>query len=247
MEPGTPISEEDLYWCDIDPGGCMPNKGGIAVTTHSQMFSVLRTGTGDLDLLAAGNLSMQSPFGVYTAGTQSSDIDPRHNQSRGRLSDDGSVLGSKGADYEKWVNGGTESLYQAWYPTLGGNLTLSAGGSVSGDTVGRRGLSNSAVYREQVASASVGNWLWRQGTGNSDVPTAWWINFGSYATQPLPDQSVDNGPYLVGFTGFGTLGGGNVNLRAGSDAGMLKPLGDRQNNPRSQGLIVAGQHRPRRQ
>jgi filamentous hemagglutinin family protein len=239
MEPGTPISEEDLYWCDIDPGGCMPNKGGIAVTTHSQMFSVLRTGTGDLDLLAAGNLSMQSPFGVYTAGTQSSDIDPRHNQSRGRLSDDGSVLGSKGADYEKWVNGGTESLYQAWYPTLGGNLTLSAGGSVSGDTVGRRGLSNSAVYREQVASASVGNWLWRQGTGNSDVPTAWWINFGSYATQPLPDQSVDNGPYLVGFTGFGTLGGGNVNLRAGSDAGMLKPLGDRQNNPRSQGLIVA--------
>ncbi len=238
-EPGTPISEEDLYWCDIDPGGCMPNKGGIAVTTHSQMFSVLRTGTGDLDLLAAGNLSMDSPYGVYTAGTQSSDIDQRYNQPRGRLTDDNSVLGSKGADYEKWVNGGTESLYQAWYPTLGGNLTINAGGSVSGDAVGRRGPSNTAVYREQVASASVGNWLWRQGTGNSNVPTAWWINFGSYATQPLPGAGSDTAPYLVGFTGFGALGGGNVSLRAGGDAGMLKPLGDSVTNPRSQGLIVA--------
>ncbi|WP_148051134.1 hypothetical protein, partial [Pseudomonas fluorescens] len=72
-----------------------------------------------------------------------------------------------------------------------------------------------------------------------DMPTAWWINFGSYATQPLPDQSVDTGPYLVGFTGFGTLGGGNISPRAGGDAGMLKTLGDTQFNPRSQGLIVA--------
>lgn len=239
MEPGTPIIDDDLFWCDIDPGSCVANKGGISVTTHSQMFSVLRTGTGDLDVLAAGNLSMDSPFGVYTAGTQSSDIDPRYNQPRGRLTDDGSVLGSKGMDYEKWVNGGTDNLYQAWYPTLGGNLTINAGGSVSGDAVGRRGINPDADYREQVSSVSVGNWLWRQGTGNTDVPTAWWINFGSYATQPLPDAGADTAPYLVGFTGFGALGGGNVSLRAGGDAGMLNPLGDSKSNPRSQGLIVA--------
>ncbi|WP_445178564.1 filamentous haemagglutinin family protein [Pseudomonas sp. McL0111] len=239
MPPGTPVSADDNWWCDADPASCTPNKGGISVSPHSQMFSVLRTGTGDLDLIAAGDLSMDSPFGVYTAGTQSRDVDPRYNQPRGRLSDDGSVLGSKGADYEKWVNGGSESLYQAWYPELGGNLTINAGGSVSGDVVGRRGVNSQADLREQVASVSVGNWLWRQGSGNSDVPTAWWINFGSYATQPLADQSTDTGPYLVGFTGFGALGGGNVSLRAGGDAGMLKALGDTQLNPRSQGLIVA--------
>ncbi|MCU0121734.1 filamentous hemagglutinin family protein [Pseudomonas sp. B2M1-30] len=239
MTPGTPIIDDDLFWCDIDPNSCTPNKGGITVTTHSQMFSVLRTGTGDLDLLAAGNLSMDSPFGVYTAGTQSRDVDPQYNLPRGRLSDDGSVLGSQGGDYEKWVNGGSDSLYQAWYPELGGNLTINAGGSVSGDLVGRRGVNSQAALREQVASVSVGNWLWRQGSGNADVPTAWWINFGSYATQPLPDQSVDTGPYLVGFTGFGALGGGNVSLRAGGDGGMLRPLGDSGVNPRSQGLIVA--------
>ncbi|WP_323162138.1 filamentous haemagglutinin family protein [Pseudomonas fluorescens] len=239
MPPGTPVTDDELFWCDADPNSCTPNKGGITVSPHTQMFSVLRTGTGDLDLMAAGDLSMDSPFGVYTAGTQSRDIDPRFNQRRGALTDNGSVLGSKGADYEKWVNGGSDSLYQAWYPELGGNLTISAGGSVSGDTLGRRGFIRDANLREQVSSVSVGNWLWRQGTGNNDVPTAWWINFGSYATQPLPDPDFDTGPYLVGFTGFGALGGGNVSLRAGGDGGMLKPLGDSSLNPRSQGLIVA--------
>ncbi|RON99419.1 hemagglutinin [Pseudomonas moraviensis] len=239
MPAGTPVTDDEMFWCDADPASCTPNKGGITVSPHTQMFSVLRTGTGDLDLLAAGNLSMDSPFGVYTAGTQASDVDPRFNQPRGRLTDNGSVLGSGGADYEKWVDGGADSLYQAWYPTLGGNLTVHAGGSLSGDTVGRRAVNSQADLREQVASVSVGNWLWRQGSGNADMPTAWWINFGSYATQPLPDQSVDTGPYLVGFTGFGTLGGGNISLRAGGDAGMLKTLGDTQFNPRSQGLIVA--------
>lgn len=88
-----------------------------------------------------------------------------------------------------------------------------------------------APLREQVPSVAVGNWLWRQGDAKADLPTAWWINFGSYATQPLPDQSTDTGSYLVGFTGFGTLGGGNISLRAGADAGMLRAIGDQLLNP----------------
>ncbi|MCU1774682.1 filamentous hemagglutinin family protein [Pseudomonas sp. 13B_3.2_Bac1] len=235
----APIPEEYLALCDSYPEVCVESNPATSARIHSQMFSVLRTGTGDLDLLAAGNLSMNSPFGVYTAGTQSSDVDARFNQVRGRLSDDGSVLGSAGADSEKWVNGGTESLYQAWYPQMGGNLTVSAGGSVSGDSLGRRETATGGTYREQQSSVAVGNWLWRQGTGSSDVPTAWWINFGSYASQPLPDEGADAAPYLVGFTGFGTLGGGNISLRVGDDGGMLRPLGDSRVNLRSQGLIVA--------
>ncbi|MHC8339674.1 filamentous haemagglutinin family protein [Pseudomonas sp. HLT2-19-2] len=240
MPANSPISEGDAWWCDNDPALCMVNNPGITATAHTQMFSVLRTGTGDLDLLASGNLSMDSPFGVYTAGTQSSGIDPRYNQPRGRLSDNDSVLGSAGGDYEKWVDGGSASLFQAWYPELGGNLTISAGGSVSADVVGRRGVGNSDL-REQVPSVAVGNWLWRQGTGGEDVPTAWWINFGSYAKQPLSAAGSDAIPYLVGFTGFGTLGGGNISLRVGADGGALSPVGDGQKNlsPRGQGLIVA--------
>lgn len=238
MPDYSPVTDADFYLCGFDMSQCVETKPGTTVNPHSQMFSVLRTGTGDLDLIAAGNLSMDSPFGVYTAGTQSSDVDPRYNQPRGRLSDDGSVLGSAGSDYEKWVDGGSDSLYQAWFPQMGGNLTINAGGSVSGDVVGRP----TPPARAQIPSVAVGNWLWRQGTGNDEVPTAWWINFGSYATQPLLANTEDRTPFVVGFTGFGTLGGGNISLRAGADGGMLRPLGDvfgTNQTPRSQGLIVA--------
>ncbi|WP_332763281.1 filamentous hemagglutinin family protein [Pseudomonas koreensis] len=234
-----PVPEEYYVICDLQPELCIGNNPGKTAKAHTQMFSVLRTGTGDLDLMAAGNLSMDSPFGVYTAGTQSANIDPLYNQPRGHLSDSNSVLGSAGADYEKWVNGGTDSLYQAWYPQLGGNLTINAGGSVSGDSVGTKATSLNGGFREQMASAAVGNWLWRQGTGDADMPTAWWINFGSYGSQLISTGSNNTEPYLVGFTGFGTLGGGNISLRAGADVGMLKPLGDAVNYPRGQGVILA--------
>lgn len=234
-----PVPEEAQFICDLQPELCIGNNPGKTAKAHTQMFSVLRTGTGDLDLMAAGNLSMDSPFGVYTAGTQSSNVDPLYNQKRGHLSDNNSVLGTAGADYEKWVNGGSDSLYQAWYPQMGGNLTINAGGSVSGDSVGTKAQSEAAGFREQMASVAVGNWLWRQGTGSPDVPTAWWINFGSYATQMISDRVINTEPYLVGFTGFGTLGGGNISLRTGGDAGMLKPMGDAVHYPRGQGLIVA--------
>lgn len=52
-------------------------------------------------------------------------------------------------------------------------------------------------------------------------------------------------PYLVGFTGFGTLGGGNLSMRTGGDAGNIAPRGDGSIpssgnlNPRSQGLVLA--------
>ncbi|VVM63468.1 hypothetical protein PS662_01423 [Pseudomonas fluorescens] len=245
MPDYAPVDDVEGWCVNFDPALCVETKPGTEVNTHTQMFSVLRTGTGDLDLIAAGNLSMDSPFGVYTAGTQSSNIDPRYNQPRGRISDDGSVLGSAGSDYEKWVNGGSDSLYQAWFPQMGGNLTINAGGAVSGDSVGSK-LAGQTGQRQQKPSVAVGNWLWRQGTGNNDVPTAWWINFGSYANEPLAGVNFGNtpdpAPYLVGFTGFGTLGGGNISLRAGDDSGMLRPMGSFGGDnvaPRSQGLIVA--------
>lgn len=72
------------------------------------------------------------------------------------------------------------------------------------------------------------------------MPTAWWVNFGSYVRGAEGDA-----PYLVGFTGFGTLGGGNLSMRTGGDAGNIAPRGDGSIpssgnlNPRSQGLVLA--------
>src|SRR3546814_1301597 len=75
MPPGEAVTDDWLWACD--DFNCFPQApetGGwseepVAVYAAAQNFSVVRTGTGDLDLIAAGDVSMQSLYGVYTAGT----------------------------------------------------------------------------------------------------------------------------------------------------------------------------------
>ncbi|WP_447990693.1 filamentous haemagglutinin family protein [Achromobacter spanius] len=208
-------------------------------------FSVLRTGTGDLDLLAGGSLRMQSLYGVYTAGTSSTGTyagDP-YNQPR-LINPDGTVLRDPSKGFEAFVDGGPQSVYRAWYPDGGGNVTLRAGVSLTGDLMTAslasygRPLTRSTGY----SSDLVGNWLWRQGSGDAAIgqaqPTAWWLNFGTY-TSSAPDQADE----LRGFTGFGTLGGGNLDIDVRGDAGIITshPISyqERQINPRSQALTLA--------
>ncbi|MGR4043326.1 filamentous haemagglutinin family protein [Pseudomonas sp. 910_21] len=206
----------------------------------SSRFSVVRTGTGDLELLSAGNLSMDSLYGVYTAGTSSTATragDP-YNQPRG-LGSGSTVLNDPGSYFEQFVNGSGTSLYRAWYPEAGGNLRIDVGGDLTGNITNVAGNSNSWPNPKDsgLDSAEVGNWLWRQGsadvaTGGSAQPTAWWINFGTYAAG-VADK-------MVGFTGFGTLGGGNLEVNVGGDAGVLQGLSSAAGiSPRSQGLVLA--------
>ncbi|WP_317204042.1 filamentous hemagglutinin family protein [Janthinobacterium sp.] len=268
--PGTPVdiaewgTENDVVGLNDWGRGVMvikvadgtpPEYVGVTRPVRQQLFSVLRTGAADLDLIAGADLAMSSPYGVYTAGTQSARLggaaDP-YNQRRGR-SPSGKVLGASLTDalYEPLVDGGTASLYRAWYPEHGGNLLLRAQGDVTGDLIGQsRGNRNDDLIgplRGHLASTPLGNWLWRQGSGSAvsgaeGLPGAWWINFGTYVAGPESGYGLfETAPYLVGFTGVGTLGGGNLVLEAGGDAGMLARLGDAAGNynARSQGLNVA--------
>ncbi|MCT9813140.1 filamentous hemagglutinin family protein [Acidovorax sp. Be4] len=229
---------------------------------RQQLFSVLRTGTGDLDLISAGDLDMRTPFGVYTAGTRSASLGAAYNQARARLADS-SILQPEGAAFEALVDGGTDSLYAAWYPEQGGNVLVRAGGDLKGDLIGNNNSLNDYGYtfantRQQHASTAVGNWLWRQGTGSVEqgadaVPTAWWINFGTYVAgsgSPNPDPYgtylFGNDPSLVGFTGVGTLGGGNLRVEAGGNAGMMDMRGSGQRNAAGQ-LTDGASHSPRSQ
>jgi hypothetical protein len=232
------------------PQGEQPKTVPLPAT--QQLFSVLRTGTGDLDLLAAGDFTMSSPYGVYTAGTQATGVGAAYDLPRARVGD--SVLGPDGAAYEPFVDGGAQSLYRAWYPEHGGNVLVRAQGDVRGDLIGRPGNQTrtdaiGVIRPMMAASTDVGNWLWRQGTGSAvagseGVPTAWWINFGSYV--PGPSTAYDlfgTVPFMTGFTGIGTLGGGNLVLEAGGNAGMLTQRMDQAGNfvPRSTGLnLVVG-------
>ncbi|WP_285961693.1 filamentous haemagglutinin family protein [Pseudomonas tohonis] len=249
---GRPASElADQYgwtvdeFCSQGPGLCIAQSGEAQYAYDykpgTSAFSVLRTGTGDLDLISAGDLGMQSLYGIYTAGSSALSLaesaafnQPRSlNQIFGRTAIDTTVLGKNGGSYEALVDGGASSLYRAWYPDHGGNLLLSVGGDLTGDILGSKLMGGGGL--DQPESSSVGSWLWRQGGGvNGEVPTAWWINFGTY--MPFNDNVA-----FTGFTGFGTLGGGNLDVRVGGDAGMLAARGTLDNTiaTRSQGLVLA--------
>ncbi|MCA6110936.1 filamentous haemagglutinin family protein [Bradyrhizobium cenepequi] len=179
--------------------------------------SVLRTGSGDLELLVGGNFDARSPYGIYTAGTPSAALDgddAAWNLPRGQNTSSSAtgttVLGQSFAAYEPLVNAGSD--YRAWYPTGGGNLLLQAQGNLLGDAPSVKVLANGATPSD---------WLWRQGGGTgADIATAWWINFGSYAAT----YSTQNTLRLAAFTGIGTLGGGNLTVDAGGDAGLARAL-----------------------
>ena len=231
VKPGTPAE----YRTEMQPA-------------RQQLFSVLRTGTGDLDLISGGDFTMTSPFGVYTAGTQSARAGAAYNLPRAK-GEDGTLLGADWTAFTPFIDGGAQSLYRAWYPEHGGNVLLRAQGDVKGDLIGSSsGRRKDALgyLRVHNDSSAVGNWLWRQGTGsavagNEGVPTAWWVNFGTYVTGGQGEDLFASAPFLVGFTGIGTLGGGNLVFEAGGDAGMLASRMDAAGSAvsRSQGLNLA--------
>ncbi|WHS58318.1 filamentous hemagglutinin family protein [Pseudomonas sp. G2-4] len=230
--------------CDAAPSVCAPADVEYEAVVGSVRPSVIRTGTGDLELLSGGSLRMDSLFGIYTAGTSSAPTFPGdpYNQPKA-LGANGKVLNDEDGSNEKLVDGGTESLYRAWYPDAGGNLLLKVGGDLSGNLTAPAatpsGRPNPADTGQD--SANVGNWLWRQGNGDSanSQPTAWWINFGSYTASTVSGGADQ----MAAFTGFGTLGGGDLDVQVKGDAGVLNRLAgsdfNSNINSRSQGLLLA--------
>ncbi|WP_390343082.1 filamentous hemagglutinin family protein [Variovorax boronicumulans] len=255
---GSILTPEEVSWGMCDIGYCdlvseTPEVWDFkSYPVRQPLFSVVRTGTGDLDLLAGNDFTQRSPYGIYTAGTRAAaradDADFHLPRAKGPQ---GTVLNGGYDIFEQFVD--SQSLYRAWYPDHGGNLRMRVQGDARGDTIGVRGnmrrtTDELGIFRKQMPSAMLGNWLWRQGTGSvvpgaEGVPTAWWINFGSYVAGH-EGTTYDLGglwPYLVGFTGIGTLGGGNLVFETGGNAGMMEQMGDHSATyvARSQGLHLA--------
>ncbi|WP_158299008.1 filamentous haemagglutinin family protein [Sphingomonas psychrotolerans] len=201
----------------------------------TQQFSVVRTGIGSLDLLAGGSYAQYSLFGVYTAGTPSAEIGGTTPDGHNVYNQPRAILAGGGNLANPWIganfDGYADSIgdYQAWYPEHGGDLTLSVQDQLTGYQTARD------VSYLRPGSGSINGWLWRQGGYGAsenapsqlgqDVPTAWWIHFGGYVPNNPQDtndlNANHNAPLLVGFMGIGTLGGGNLTVSAGSDAGTL--------------------------
>lgn len=180
-------------------------------TSAAEALSVIRTGTGDLELLAGGDYRQSSLFGVYTAGTQAEGVTDQYQVGLSRQAD-GTVLGGAYADYEAALAG-----YRAWYPEHGGDLSVTVQGDLRAYTVANSGT---------VAQSNTANWLWRQGGEEIDQAAAWWINFGTYVSR-APNGFSEPSPMLVGFSGFGALGGGNLTVTVAGDAGLPRLLSSR--------------------
>jgi len=178
--------------------------------TDTPIFSVIRTGTGYLDLLAGGNITEESLYGIYTAGAQTTI--PGINGSLfnlPRVAPGGSLFRGKYASsiYETIAT----TDYQAYYPNGGGNVLVSAQGTLTGFNV-----NSNPDNGNYIPTYGIGDWLWRQGGAGLGQNTAWWINFGTY----VPGSNVAT-PVVTGFTGIGTLGGGNLTVVSGGDAGVM--------------------------
>ncbi|WP_454629937.1 filamentous haemagglutinin family protein [Bradyrhizobium cenepequi] len=183
--------------------------------TASAGVSVVRTGTGNLEILAGGSYRQDSPYGVYTAGTQIA-VDDQFNTGRA-LASDGTVLGSisnpQNAGYEDTLKDAAGNyLPRMYYTENGGDFLLTAQGDIGGNL-------------KPNDSTTIGNWLWRQGGAGLGQATAWGINFGSYV-----GNIGGLGPQLGldAFSGMGALGGGNVTVRADGNIGNA-----------GQGVVVA--------
>ncbi|WZB71278.1 hypothetical protein WJ968_04485 [Achromobacter xylosoxidans] len=245
-EVGTPVQEELVVFCDMIPGVCNvaiePIRDIASAELLAPMFSVVRTGAGDLGAAAVRRSAHGHALWLLYGGHAIGGVAPRRRQRsvcaaarqahlRSREgAERASLLGPQQDDYSA-ANG----AYRAWYPERGGNVDIVVGGSVSGDAWTEFAPPN----RPQTPSASVGNWLWRQ--GSDALPASWWINFGAYAVPMATNMWASSHPYIVGFTGFGTLGGGNLSIAAGGDAGIVaaRGLGDYgAPEPRSRALVA---------
>ncbi len=164
---------------------------GLDADVVREGLSVIRTGTGDLELIASRDYLQNSRFSIYTAGTAVEGA-PALGAER---TEDGTVLNTDHALYEDAAAAAT-----ALINTGGGNVLLQVGGDIQG-------------YE---SNGETDHWLWAASdteTGNQQV---WGINPGNYGLAGSGrNQYLD----LLGFDGIGTLGGGNLTVTAGGDVG----------------------------
>jgi filamentous hemagglutinin family protein len=161
-------------------------------SAQSTTAAVVRTGTGDIDLIAAQDIVVANPgSGAYTAGTPvvapgGTTANP-YPDLPSRAGTEQSASDASGNQYGYGILVPGANLLMS-FPTGGGSVTVSAGRDVLGAA-----LTTPAVP------------VWQLREGGSKNPTllglpAWGVNLASYGWN------------------FGTLGGGDLSIVAGRDA-----------------------------
>ena len=180
--------------------GAPPNSGNVVLAPNT----LIRTGTGNIGIAAGGDLLLGYAVGdangnLYDNGAlQVAESDPL-----GAAIYTAGVPSMLGASQANLFTAPTlprprsgQLQAQPYYPTGGGNLTISAADDI----------------RSAPSSQLISDWLWRRGEVSTNVPigtvvantdpsenTTWWVMFNEFEQ------------------GVGVLGGGNLSLSAGRD------------------------------
>jgi filamentous hemagglutinin family protein len=166
----------------------------------TQFYQVVRTGTGDIAIAARGDIELRNNLAtIYTVGTQAAamaDFDVP-NASYNTASTD---LGAR--QYS------TAAGYIAHYSHSGGNVGLFAQNDIFRTVAGlidsSKQMPTSWLSRRGNVDQTTGGFsAYENSTANGPRTqrnsTSWWVDFNNF------------------FEGVGALGGGNVNVTAGSD------------------------------
>jgi len=185
---------------------------GTNASTASNRFQVIRTGTGDIEIITGRDVQLLNQFAtIYTAGVSvpsATTVFAPGDFVRPLVTPSSSSTPNQGN------LGAIQQLYPAQYSLAGGNVAVTAGADIVHLTRDALGTLIADSSRELP-----NNWLMRRGYvdatgqyGNINVSggglqrvndaaasTTWWVNFSNF------------------FDGVAALGGGNVTLKAGRD------------------------------
>jgi filamentous hemagglutinin family protein len=197
--------------------------------------SVVRTGTGDLDLAAAADISLLSQFGIYTAGTAGSPANapsgftaptrPFIPTSPGKGPN--SILGYSATATTTTSPNNFDNAYPTAftpnYPENGGNITVRAKGNLTGAAISPPTVAPGNNSKTLYGGSEIDTfWLWTQETPVGGVISngTWYINFGAYYqafTGGSANLPATGSPRVAAFVGLGALGGGNASVSVGGD------------------------------
>lgn len=161
-------------------------------------YQVIRTGTGDININAAGDVRLLNPLAtIYTAGTRADDMADFDTPNTGYLG-----TSSLGAIQQS-------DAYSAQYSLGGGNVVIRASRDITrlfeiqGEFVDDSTLEmpTNWLYRRGAVDPATGQFATTRvaGNGSNIASTTWWTDFSNF------------------FQDVATLGGGNVELSAGRD------------------------------
>ena len=211
--PAIPNSSETGLNAGIGTKGQTADTIRISNTTTNKgnRFEVIRTGAGIIDINAGRDVQLRNQFAtIYTAGVATTNANSIFNTNDFVTPVIPTTSIHPSQSGAGLTLGEFQQVYQPAWSMAGGNINIQAGQNIA-----RYTLNNDELTIDSSRQMPT-NWLYRRGhvdssTGlfadnggvdrvtDTSTSTTWWVDFSNF------------------FQGVGTLGGGNVALKASKD------------------------------